>query len=40
MTWSEFSSRLKQVAKDDARLFLEPYVAVFNWIKRKLPHPT
>jgi hypothetical protein len=35
MTMREYISHMKQVAKDDSRLFLEPYVAVFKWVKRK-----
>ncbi|SFD36349.1 hypothetical protein SAMN05216204_12330 [Massilia yuzhufengensis] len=36
MTLREFLSHMKQVAKDDSRLYLEPYVAVFKWVKRKV----
>lgn len=36
MTMREFFSHMKQTAKDDTRLFFEPHVAVFKWVKRKL----
>ncbi len=36
MTMREFLSHMKQVAKSDTRLFFEPYVAVFKWVKRRL----
>lgn len=40
MKMRELLSHIKQVAKDDSRLYLAPYVAVFKWFKRKLGSST
>lgn len=39
MSMSEFLTRIKEVAKADTRLFFEPYVAVYNWVRRKFGRP-
>lgn len=34
MSMKEFFQHMKKVASRDSKLFLEPYVAVFNFLKR------
>lgn len=38
MKWSEFLKSKLNVAKADTKLFYEPYVALFKFLKRNFTH--
>lgn len=33
---SALLNHVKKVARDDTRLFFEPFVMIINWVRRKL----